>query len=60
MERPTRQRAKARKDLEQAAALFQWHAAHDADKLAQAWNKALARGPGWRSRLRAGIAALSN
>lgn len=58
-ERPTRQRAKARKDLEQAAALFQWHAAYDADKLVQAWNNALARAPGWRSRLRAGIAALS-
>lgn len=58
-ERPTRQRTKARKDLEQAAALFQWHAAHDTSKLLQAWNDALARGPGWRSRLRTGIAALS-
>ena len=57
-ERATRQHTKARKDLEQAAALLQWHAAHDADRLMQAWNDALARGPGWRSRLRAGIAAL--
>ena len=57
-ERATRQRTKARKDLEQAAALLQWHAAHDADRLMQAWNEALARGPGWRSRMRAGIAAL--
>lgn len=58
-ERPTRQRTKARKDLEQAAALFQWHAAHDADRLMQAWRVALERGPGWRGRLRTGIAALA-
>lgn len=57
-ERTTRQRTKARKDLEQAAALLQWHAAHDAERMMQAWKDALARGPGWRSRLRAGIAAL--
>ncbi|HKV97347.1 MAG TPA: nucleotidyltransferase domain-containing protein [Gammaproteobacteria bacterium] len=58
-ERTTRQRTKARKDLEQSAALLQWHAAHDAERLMQSWNDALERGPGWRSRLRAGIAALS-
>lgn len=57
-ERPTRQRTKSRKDLEQAAALLQWHAAHAADRLSDAWDAALARGPGWRSRLRGGLGAL--
>lgn len=57
-ERPTRQRTKARKDMEQAAALLQWHAHHDAHALTQAWDAAHARGPGWRSRLDAGPAAL--
>lgn len=57
-ERPVRQRTKARKDIEQAAALFQWYASHDAERLQQAFADALGRGPGWRSRLRTGLAAL--
>lgn len=57
-ERPTRQRTKGRKDLEQAAALLQWHAAHDANRLVEAWEDALARGRGWRTRMRDGMAAL--
>ena len=57
-ERSARQRTKARKDLEQAAALFQWHGVNDPRKLRQAWRDARARGPGWRTRLHAGLAAL--
>jgi hypothetical protein len=58
-ERGARQRTKARKDTEQAAALLQWHAVNDPHKIQQAWNEAMTRGPGWRSRLRAGLAALN-
>lgn len=57
-ERPTRQRTKARKDLQQSAALLRWHARHDAGRLLEAWQAAHARGPGWRSRLLAGLDAL--
>jgi hypothetical protein len=57
-ERNVRHRTKARKDLEQAAALFQYFAANDARSLRQAWDDAYARGPGWRERLDTGLAAL--
>ena len=57
-ERGARQRTKARKDLEQAAAMLQWYGANDPGKLRQAWRQARARGSGWRTRLDAGLAAL--
>lgn len=50
-ERPVAQRVKAVKDLEQAAALAQWHLANGlAGRFKDAWEEALARGPGWRKR----------
>ncbi|MGH8455957.1 MAG: GSU2403 family nucleotidyltransferase fold protein [Stenotrophobium sp.] len=57
-ERDVRYRTKARKDIEQAAALFQYMAANDPRALHQAWEDAVSRGPGWRTRVRAGLAAL--
>lgn len=51
-------RTKARKDVQQAAALCQYLLAHDADSLRLAWRDALARGPGWRQRASQGLAAL--
>lgn len=52
-------RAKARKDLHQAAALVAHLAAHHAESLDAAWADALARGPGWRKRVLQGRAALA-
>jgi hypothetical protein len=57
-EREMRFRTKARKDLDQAAALFDYFAAHGRRLLAEAWKDALKRGPGWRTRLRDGLAAM--
>lgn len=57
-ERGVRFRTKARKDLEQAAALFEWFAEHDRALLVEAWRDACGRGPGWRSRLKSGLLAL--
>ncbi len=57
-ERDVRFRTKARKDIEQAAALFGYLGAHAKRSLAEAWNEARDRGPGWRKRLKEGLAAL--
>lgn len=57
-ERATRYRTKARKDVEQAAALFQHFAANDPRTLQEAWSAAADSGPGWRKRLKSGLAAL--
>jgi hypothetical protein len=57
-ERDIRYRTKARKDLEQAAALIDWLRQHDRESLRNAWDDAFARGPGWRRRLNAGVQAL--
>lgn len=57
-ERTTRFRTKARKDLDQAAALFDYFGAHDRRALAEAWRDATRRGAGWRTRLREGLVAL--
>lgn len=57
-ERSVRFRTKARKDLEQAAALFDYFAAHDRKALVEAWKDAFERGPGWRSRLKEGLRAV--
>ena len=57
-ERDVRFRTKARKDIEQAAALFQYLAANDARALQEAWDDAAERGPGWKKRLDTGLAVL--
>lgn len=59
VERGTRGRAKAAKDLEQAAALTEWHLLNQQTKVFKAaWRDALARGKGWTSRLKDGRRAL--
>lgn len=57
-ERPQAQRTKASKDLEQAAALIEYLAAHDRDALTDAWQDLISRGPGWKDRALQGRAAL--
>ena len=57
-ERSTQFRTKARKDVEQAAALFHYFAAGDPRPLQRAWDEAMARGPKWRERLGIGLATL--
>jgi hypothetical protein len=57
-ERDARYRTKALKDIEQAAALFQYFAANDARSLQRAWTEAADRGPGWHERLNVGLASL--
>lgn len=58
-ERDTASRAKANKDIEQAAALAEWHLHNDqADQFNAAWSDALSRGPGWRKRALQGQRAL--
>lgn len=58
-ERPQAQRAKANKDLAQAAALLDYLLDHDADSTAVLWLSVLERGPGWRKRLNQGFRALT-
>jgi hypothetical protein len=50
---------KAAKDLMQAATLVDYFSQRDPDALQDAWQDLLARGPGWRSRAKAGLQALS-
>lgn len=58
-ERPSRERAKAKKDLLQAAALAGYfHSAGLGKSFNTAWRDALARGRGWRSRAMEGKKAL--
>ena len=58
-ERNVASRAKAIKDIEQAAALAEWHLVNDQTSLFNAdWKDALARGKGWRSRALEGKRAL--
>ena len=54
-ERPQSQRTKARKDLAQAAALFDYLLVHDTAEIAAMWTDVNARGPGWRKRLGQGF-----
>ncbi len=58
-ERSLRMRAKVNKDVQQSACLIAWLLDHRADDLKQSWQSALTRGPGWRTRLQEGQAALS-
>jgi hypothetical protein len=57
-ERPTRERAKAAKDLQQAACLAEYFLQERPREFNAAWRNALGRGPGWRKRVRQGRAAL--
>lgn len=58
-ERDTASRAKALKDLEQAAALAHWHVDNgQVDAFNAAWRDARSRGKGWRARMQEGRAAL--
>lgn len=57
-ERPVRERAKAAKDLHQAACLAEYFLGQRPREFNAAWRDALERGPGWRKRARQGRAAL--
>jgi hypothetical protein len=58
-ERPVSERAKAHKDLLQAASLIEYFMkAGEARAFNAAWNDALSRGSGWKKRARAGRSAL--
>ena len=58
-ERDTASRAKASKDIEQAAALAEWHLLNSqVGAFNAAWVDALARGRGWRSRAAQGRRAM--
>lgn len=51
-ERSPMERIKAVKDIEQAAALILWHVNNGlSDKICEAWNDAISRGKGWKSRI---------
>ncbi len=57
-ERSGAMRTKANKDLQQAAALFEFLMATRPDDLRAAWHDAQGRGPGWRKRSHEGLIAL--
>jgi hypothetical protein len=58
-ERPASERVKAIKDIEQAAALAQWHRDNGlAERINEAWRDALSRGNGWKRRATEGRKAL--
>lgn len=58
-ERDVASRAKANKDIEQSAALAEWHLHNgQAPEFNAAWNDALGRGAGWARRARQGQRAL--
>lgn len=57
-ERPVSQRAKARKDLMQAAALAEYFLVHEPRAFNRAWRDACGRGAGWKKRAMEGKAAL--
>lgn len=57
-ERSGAMRTKANKDLQQAAALFDYLLATQPESLLEAWRDALDRGPGWRKRALEGLIAL--
>jgi hypothetical protein len=58
-ERPIAERPKAIKDVEQAAALIEWHLENDRVRtFNEAWRDAVGRGKGWRQRANEGRDAL--
>lgn len=59
-ERGARYAAKGAKDLAQAAALLEVLNARRPRDVVAAWRDLVARGPGWRTRASAGLAALEN
>jgi len=58
-ERAQAQRAKARKDVAQAAALMDYLLIHDTAEIATMWADVNARGPGWRRRLKQGFETMA-
>lgn len=55
-ERKPEERVKSVKDIEQAAALINWHVKNGlSSHVQEAWEDAMSRGPGWRSRLQEGF-----
>lgn len=58
-ERPREMRAKANKDLIQAACLLDYLLENDADLVRESWDDAIHRGPGWSQRLREGWEGLT-
>ena len=58
-ERPREMRAKANKDLIQAACLLDYLLENDADLVRESWEDAMHRGPGWSRRLREGWEGLT-
>jgi hypothetical protein len=57
-ERPVRERAKAAKDLQQAACLASYFLEDRPGEFGAAWHDAVSRGPGWRKRAHQGRTAL--
>lgn len=57
-ERSGAMRTKANKDLQQAAALFDYLLKTQPESLRDAWHDAVGRGPGWRKRALEGMIAL--
>lgn len=58
-ERPIAERVKSNKDVEQAAALVEWHLdVQREEAIRAAWDDALSRGPGWQRRAEQGRAEL--
>lgn len=57
-ERSGAMRTKANKDLQQAAALFDYLLTTQPESLHDAWHDAISRGPGWRKRALEGLIAL--
>lgn len=58
-ERPMEQRAKAKKDLVQAAALFEYLLANDEASLLEIWREVQHKGPTWKKNLLAGFASMN-
>jgi hypothetical protein len=57
-ERPVRERAKATKDIEQAASLASYFLSERPKEFVRAWRDAVDRGPGWRRRANQGRNAM--
>lgn len=58
-ERNPSDRVKSFKDIEQAAALIEWHVKNGLESnIADAWEDAMSRGPGWRSRAKEGLVSM--
>lgn len=58
-ERPASRIAKSNKDIQQAAALLSWLREQAGWLVEEAWDDLVARGPGWRSRVKRGLDALA-